>query len=313
MDGRDESRRRKIALAALGAMIVIWIALGGASFASDRHRPDPDAVTFRGQSAVDGKKVFQAYSCMDCHTVVGNGAYFAPDLTFIYRDAGPAWVEAFLASPGTWPTKAVVDMRIDMGREKGEIAALSVDDYYAKYPGALRRVNERGGKESLMPNLPFRPVEVPALVAFLEYTSKLDTHGWPADIVATPESRARARATLEGAPGQGALAAAPAPPSPPADPVARGKAKAAEMGCTACHSTDGRRLVGPTWKALYGAEVPLADGSAARADDAYLTESILDPNAKIVGSYSASLMPSFRGRLSDADVTDLVAYIQSLK
>lgn len=312
MSDRDEARSRKIAMAALGAMTVIWIGLGGASFANDRSRPDPDAVTFRGQSAVAGKQVFQAYSCMDCHTVVGNGAYFAPDLTFIYREAGPAWVEAFLGSAASWPTKAAVDMRIDMQQKSGELSVASVDDYYAKYPGALRRVTERGGQGTLMPNLPFSGDEIPALIAFLEYSSSMNTQGWPPEIRATPDAIRRARGTIEGRTAEPSRASAEAP-SPLADPVARGKAKSVDMGCTACHSSDGARLVGPSWKGLYGSSPELADGRTVVADDAYLDESILDPNTQIVSGYPGSVMPQYRGRLSDEELRDIVAYIRSLK
>jgi mono/diheme cytochrome c family protein len=161
-----------------------------------------------------------------------------------------------------------------------------------------------------MPNLPFTATEVSALVAFFEYTAKLDTHGWPPAIKVTPAGRARALAAIEGTAAQGSAVTAS---EPPADPVARGKAKAAEMGCTACHSTDGTRLVGPSWKALYGSQVALANGTTVQADDAFLTESILDANATVVSGYSASLMPSFRGRLTEAEVKDLVAYMKSLK
>ena len=55
--------------------------------------------------------------------------------------------------------------------------------------------------------------------------------------------------------------AAPAP----ADPrVAQGKLLATRFGCVACHSTDGSRGVGPTWRALYGAQVQLDSGHRSK-------------------------------------------------
>jgi cytochrome c oxidase subunit 2 len=98
------------------------------------------------------------------------------------------------------------------------------------------------------------------------------------------------------------------------DPVARGKKWAAQYGCIACHSIDGTKIVGPTWKGLYGHEVPLADGTTATADDAYLRESIVDPNARVVQGFAPNLMPqTFKDQLQDQQISDLIEYIKTLK
>ncbi len=99
-----------------------------------------------------------------------------------------------------------------------------------------------------------------------------------------------------------------------ASPEDRGKKLAAENGCAACHSADGSRIVGPTWKGLYGSDVALSDGTTVKADDAYLKESIINTNVKIVNSFAPTIMPSnFRERLSDDQINDIIAYIKSLK
>ena len=98
------------------------------------------------------------------------------------------------------------------------------------------------------------------------------------------------------------------------DPVQRGKKWATQFGCVSCHSIDGTKIVGPTWKGLAGAQVPLADGTTATADDAYLRESIINPNAKIVQGFSPNLMPqTFGTTLKDQQISDLIEYIKSLK
>jgi cytochrome c oxidase subunit 2 len=95
-------------------------------------------------------------------------------------------------------------------------------------------------------------------------------------------------------------------------PEGQGKILATKYGCVGCHSVDGTALTGPTWFGLYGSNVPLADGSTVVADDAFITESILDPNAKIVEGYpSPSVMPPYA--LTDEEITNLIAYIQTLK
>jgi cytochrome c oxidase subunit 2 len=90
-----------------------------------------------------------------------------------------------------------------------------------------------------------------------------------------------------------------------------GKALVAQNGCAACHSLDGSRLTGPTWRGLFGSKVVLSDGSTITADEAYLTESILDPAAKVVQGFPAGIMPKFT--LTDAQVKDIVAYLETLK
>jgi cytochrome c oxidase subunit 2 len=99
-----------------------------------------------------------------------------------------------------------------------------------------------------------------------------------------------------------------------ASPAERGKKWATENGCAACHSADGTQVVGPTWKGLYGAAVALADGTTVKADDAYLKESVLLPNAKMVKGFQPNIMPqNFREKLSDDQINDMIEYIKSLK
>ena len=99
-----------------------------------------------------------------------------------------------------------------------------------------------------------------------------------------------------------------------ADPLQRGKKWAAQFACNACHSLDGSKIVGPTWKGLYGETVTLEGGATATADDAYLRESILNPNAMIVQGYPANVMPqNFKERLSEQQLADIIEYLKSLK
>ncbi|RME59971.1 MAG: cytochrome c oxidase subunit II [Caldilineae bacterium] len=98
------------------------------------------------------------------------------------------------------------------------------------------------------------------------------------------------------------------------DLAAKGAEIAQLQGCTGCHSLDGSRLVGPSWKGLFGHEVELEDGSTVTADEEYLRSSIVDPNAQIVATYPPSVMPATYGdTLSADDIEALIAYIKSLE
>lgn len=94
-------------------------------------------------------------------------------------------------------------------------------------------------------------------------------------------------------------------------PEGRGQALVAANGCAACHSINGAAGIGPTWFQLAGSQVPLSGGAIVPADDAYLTESILMPQAKIVAGFENQLMPAYS--FTEEQVADIVAYIKTLR
>ncbi len=120
-----------------------------------------------------------------------------------------------------------------------------------------------------------------------------------------------ATATTGGAAATATTGGAATQPSGGEGNAENGKTLAA-ASCAACHSVDGSTLVGPSWKGLYGRTVELEGGTTVTADDAYIKESILDPNAKIVKGFPPA-MPPFKGILSDAQIADIIAYIKTLQ
>jgi len=97
------------------------------------------------------------------------------------------------------------------------------------------------------------------------------------------------------------------------DPVARGKQLAQQFGCVACHTADGSKGVGPTWKGVFGSQVTLSDGTTITANQAYLLESIRNPGAKVVEGFQNIMPPNIASGMSDQQVQDVIAYIESLK
>ncbi len=93
-------------------------------------------------------------------------------------------------------------------------------------------------------------------------------------------------------------------------PAELGKSLYTTWGCATCHSLTGARQQGPSFKGLFGKTETLADGSSVHVDEAYLKESILVSNAKVVSGYQP-IMPVFQGVLKERQVDALVAFIKS--
>lgn len=90
---------------------------------------------------VRGLHVWGRNNCENCHTLLGEGAYFAPDLTQIVSQRGKTYLSVFLADPSR---------------------------FYSE---------ERDGR--LMPTLGLSPDEIADVIEFLEWVGGIDTNGWP--------------------------------------------------------------------------------------------------------------------------------------
>ena len=96
-----------------------------------------------------------------------------------------------------------------------------------------------------------------------------------------------------------------------ATPEGLGQLLVGQNGCAACHSINGAAGIGPTWFGLFGSEVELADGSVVVADDAFIAESIGNPQAKIVAGFAGQQMPQYS--FTPDQLAAIVAYIKTLK
>jgi nitric oxide reductase subunit C len=103
-----------------------------------------------------GKLTVQAKNCMNCHTLLGNGAYYAPDLTKAWLD--PAWGN-------------------EANREELMVKFLMDPETNARTFGSGRK----------MPNLDITEEEAHAVVAFLKWMSSINTTGFPANFVSIPQ------------------------------------------------------------------------------------------------------------------------------
>jgi cytochrome c oxidase subunit 2 len=99
-------------------------------------------------------------------------------------------------------------------------------------------------------------------------------------------------------------------------PAANGKRIMKNIGCFACHTVDGSKLIGPSFKGVYGHDVTVITGGKERVvtvDDEYIKRSIYDPNADVVKGFNKGLMMPYEGQLSDEDIVQITEYLKTLK
>ena len=97
-------------------------------------------------------------------------------------------------------------------------------------------------------------------------------------------------------------------------PAERGKALVHDAGnmCITCHSLDGSRLVGPSFKGIWGRKEKMSDGTEIVVDEAYIKESIWKPTAKIVEGYPPAMPAMYEGKLTEENLNDIIEYLKTL-
>jgi cytochrome c oxidase subunit 2 len=84
-----------------------------------------------------------------------------------------------------------------------------------------------------------------------------------------------------------------------------------QHGCSTCHLLDQQGRC-PNLRGLYNKPVLLSDGRTVIANDAYIRESILDPDAKVAAGFESGVMPVFKGQIGEEGIIQLIAFIRSL-
>jgi len=87
-------------------------------------------------------------------------------------------------------------------------------------------------------------------------------------------------------------------------------------GCFSCHSLDGSKLVGPSFKGVYGSEREVNTNGTNRkiiVDDIYIETSVLDPNKDVVAGYPQGVMKSYKGIIKDKEIPKIIEYFKTLK
>ena len=288
----NKRQTRLFAIGCTGVAALVFLGL-----TIDSHRQFP-ALTHEDKltpQVVAGKDVWHKNNCINCHTLFGEGAYYAPDLTKITKLRGEQYLQAYLRDPSKF---------YDEQRHR-----------------------------RLMPKQDLSDADITNLISFLEWVSNVDNQGWPPRplLVTGASIPGTDLAAPQQAAPSSATAAAPTPPG--ARPVTGGENPMAlgerlfrtvAPACNACHSVaPGVNMVGPSLagvSARAAQTIASADYKGTAKDPAaYIRESIQEPSAYVVpgAMYSAngvSFMPNTYGKdLTPEQLDQLTAYLSSLK
>ncbi len=133
--------KRHTRLFFIGGTVLFALIFGGMTIDTHRHfdrLTNADKLT---DEVIAGNHVWHRNNCINCHTLFGEGAYYAPDLTKIAQQRGAAYLAAFLRDPS---------------------------QFYSE------EVHRR-----LMPNPNLSETEIANVITFLEWVSNIDNQGWP--------------------------------------------------------------------------------------------------------------------------------------
>jgi nitric oxide reductase subunit C len=258
----NKRQSRMFAIACTGIAALVFLVLTVDSHRQFGRLTNAQNIT---PAVRAGQDVWHDNNCINCHTLFGEGAYYAPDLTKITQLRGEQYLHAYMRDPARF------------------------------YDEQVHR--------RLMPKQNLSDEDITNLIAFLDWVSKVDNQGWPPrPILVTGASIPGTDLTTrqQAHPAQGESPGLPPgarPVSGGEDPVALGQAlfRSVAPACNACHSVaPGVNMAGPTLAGVSTrAEALLKSGDYqgnATDVEGYIRESIVNPNAYIVPGpmYSAN-------------------------
>ena len=98
-------------------------------------------------------------------------------------------------------------------------------------------------------------------------------------------------------------------------PEEAGLAILKKNGCVACHSSDGSKLVGPSYQGIWGEQQVVMENGQEKTvtvDSSYIRQSIYDPNSQVVKGYQKGLMQPYTNVITDDDISKIIEYLKSL-
>lgn len=279
---------RQARLFAIGSTAFAAILFLGMTFDSHRQFPKLTNAENITPEVIHGKNVWHKYNCINCHTLFGEGAYYAPDLTKITQHRGEPYLHAYMRDPSKF-------------------------------------YNEQKHRR-LMPKQDLSEEEIRDLVTFLGWVSEVDNQDWPPRPILVTGGISQPATKGGGGEITDSGAADVKPVSSGSDPRALGENlfSTAVPTCVACHSlVPGADGAGPSLAGVVTRTEKLLQSGDYQGEatdvESYLHESIVHPSAHLVPGdmYSAagtSFMPTgYADSLTDEQIDQLVAFLATLK
>ncbi len=247
----------------------VFLALTVDTIVQTPARSHEDQLT---PDVVAGKEIWEANNCMGCHTILGEGAYYAPELTKVVERRGEAWIKVFLDDPqAMYPGRRKMVQYDFTDQEKDQVVA------FLRWVG---QIDANGFPRK--PDMTTAGVVASAAAA----TPAVTPGGAPAGPSLVPAASAAVPAPA-GTPPEGAPTASAATSPPPAY---------FSQVCQGCHAANG----------LGGAVGPKLDGVARRYTPEQMDAWLKDPQAIKPGT----AMPNLK--LPDATRAELVTWLMTL-
>lgn len=274
-----QARHFAIASTAIAAFVFIALTV-------DSHRQFPELTNSANitPAVTRGKDVWHDNNCINCHTLFGEGAYYAPDLTKITELRGEPYLRAYMRDPSQF------------------------------YDEETHR--------RLMPKQDLSEENIGDLIAFFDWVANVDNQGWPPRPIYVTGQLLREGAAAEPALAAGNVRPVTSSSDPRA--LGENLFNTVTPACNACHSTrPGADMAGPSLAGL-GARAeaiinsPGYEGSASDVHG-YIRESIANPSAHLVpgAMYSAngvSFMPNtYVDTLTGEQIDHIAAYLESFR
>lgn len=282
----NNRQARMFAIAGTGLSVLIFLGLTLHSHSKFDELTNAENIT---PQVTHGKDVWHKYNCINCHTLFGEGAYYAPDLTKITQHRGKAYLQAYMRDPS--------------------------------------KFYDENKHRRLMPKQNLSEEEITDLIAFLDWVSKVDNQGWPPrPILVTGGFIPGSDSVGAVASSEGTAAAAIRPVTAADDPRAQGEHvfRSATPACNACHSTaPGANMAGPTLAGIASRAAELVGSDLYKGNaknvEGYIRESIVSPSIHLIPGdmYSAngtSFMPiGYEETLTAEQLDNLIAYLATFK
>lgn len=275
---KRQTRIFALASTAISALVFLVLTI-------DSHRQFPEltnADTITPQ-VTHGKDVWHKYNCINCHTLFGEGAYYAPDLTKITQHRGEAYLKAYMRDPSNF------------------------------YDEEIHR--------RLMPKQDLSEEEINDLIIFLDWVANVDNQGWPPRPILVTNSFAQHQPGADAATDPSVTPVDSGSDPRALGEKLFNTAVPSCNACHSI--APGVTMAGPTMAGLLDrAEQTIAsDEYTGEATDVegYIRESIASPSAHLVpGSmFSAdgvSFMPTtYPESLTEEQIDQIVAYLTSLR